>query len=106
MLTKRPIKYEWLAIIAIAVVFGSTACTSRRSTPHAAENAPSGSEININTASEEELKNIPYVGDKLAADIVEHRQRYGPFRRREHLMLIPGISDTRFRKMRDFVRTK
>ncbi len=40
----------------------------------------------------------------MAAQIVEHRERYGPFRRPEHLMLIPGISDSRFRKIRDLVR--
>ena len=67
----------------------------------AAENA-----ININTASAEELTRIPHIGDKLAAKIIEHRQVNGPFRRVEHLMLIPGISDTRFRKIRPLVRVE
>ena len=62
--------------------------------------------ININTASKTELQQIPYVGEKLAADIIEHREKHGPFLRAEHLMLIRGISDTRFRKIRPMVRVE
>lgn len=67
----------------------------------AAENA-----IDINTASPDELTRIPHIGEKLAAKIVEHREVNGPFRRVEHLMLIQGISDTRFRKIRPLVRVE
>jgi competence protein ComEA len=67
----------------------------------AAENA-----ININTASADELTRIPHVGEKLAEKIIEHRELNGPFRRVEHLMLIQGISDTRFRKIRPLVRVE
>jgi DNA uptake protein ComE-like DNA-binding protein len=35
----------------------------------------------------------------LAARIVEHRQRYGRFRRVEHLLMVRGISERRFRAM-------
>lgn len=49
-----------------------------------AENA-----VNINTASVEELENLPNVGAKLAQKIVEHRERYGNFRQPEHLILVP-----------------
>ena len=62
--------------------------------------------ININNASAEELQRIPHVGEKLAARIIEHRELNGPFRRVEHLMLIPGISDKRFRKIRPMVRVE
>ena len=62
--------------------------------------------ININTASLDELQRIPNVGEKLAARIIEHREVNGPFRRVEHLMLIHGISDKRFRKIRPLVRVE
>jgi competence protein ComEA len=62
--------------------------------------------ININTAGVGELTRIPHVGEKLAAKIVEHRELNGPFRRVEHLMLIQGISDKRFRKIRPLVRVE
>jgi len=62
--------------------------------------------ININTASVDELTRIPHVGEKVAARIIEHREVNGPFRRVEHLMLIQGISDKRFRKIRSLVRVE
>ena len=68
---------------------------------HAPANA-----ININTASLDELQRIPYIGEKLAAKIIEHRDVNGPFRRVEHLMLVQGISDKRFRKIRPLVRVE
>ena len=62
--------------------------------------------INVNTASLDELQRIPHVGEKVAARIIEHREVNGPFRRVEHLMLIQGISDKRFRKIRPLVRVE
>ena len=55
--------------------------------------------ININTATPAELEKLPGIGQALAARIVEHRQRYGRFRRIEHLLAVRGISERRFRAM-------
>jgi competence protein ComEA len=66
-----------------------------------AENA-----VNINIASEEELQKIPRIGPKLAKDIVEFRSQHGSFRRTEELMLIQGISDERFREIRNYLRVE
>ena len=62
--------------------------------------------VNINTAPLEELQKIPHIGESLARKIVEHRETNGPFRRVEHLMLIQGVSDKRFRKIRPLVRVE
>ena len=59
--------------------------------------------ININSAPAKELEALPGIGKGLAERIVEHRQKYGPFRRAEHLMMVRGISETRFRALRDLV---
>src|SRR6185295_15959296 len=66
--------------------------------PHLArtENA-SALLVNINSASPAELERLPGIGRGLAARIVAHRAEYGPFRRPEHLMMVRGISDRRFR---------
>jgi competence ComEA-like helix-hairpin-helix protein len=60
--------------------------------------------LNINTASEGELAGLPFIGPELAAEIVQFRTQHGPFRRVEHLMLIRGISEKRFRKITALVR--
>lgn len=62
--------------------------------------------ININIAGADELRRIPHVGDSLAAAIIEHRERHGAFSRPEHLMLVQGIGDARFRKIRHLIRTE
>jgi len=59
--------------------------------------------ININTASAEELEKLPGIGQALAARIVEHREKYGPFRKPEHLIIVRGISDTRFRALENLI---
>jgi len=60
--------------------------------------------VNINTADAAGLQRIPHIGEKLAADIIEYRQSHGPFRRPEHLLLVNGVSDKRFREIRQLVR--
>jgi competence protein ComEA len=59
--------------------------------------------ININTASRHELEKLPGVGSGIAERIVAHREQYGPFRRAEHLMMVRGISDQKFRELRPMI---
>jgi len=59
--------------------------------------------ININTAPIGELEQLPGIGKGLAERIVDHRERFGPFRRTEHLIIVRGISDRRFRALRDLI---
>ena len=66
----------------------------------------SDSSININSASAEELEKLPDVGAKTAQEIIEHREKFGPFRKPAHLMLVRGISDKRFREMRNLVKVE
>ena len=72
----------------------------------AAPSQQSPQRININTASEKELEKLPGIGKGLAARIVEHREKYGPFRRPEHLIIVRGISDRRFRAMQDLITVR
>ena len=60
--------------------------------------------ININTAPTSELEKLPGIGSALAERIVAHREQYGPFRRAEHLMMVRGISERKFRKLRPLVK--
>jgi competence protein ComEA len=62
--------------------------------------------ININTASAEDLQRLPHVGPAVAEKIVAHRRKFGPFKRPEQLMMIDGISDLRFRRIRPLIRVE
>lgn len=59
--------------------------------------------ININNATQKELETLPEIGKETAERIVEYRNQNGLFSRVEHLLLVRGMSDKKFRAMRDFV---
>lgn len=100
-------KYRFFAIVAlIAAIMTATGCKIKNAVliePINVKYDSSENAVNINTASAEELELIPHIGEKLALRIVEHRERYGPFQKPEHLILVSGISDARFREMRDLI---
>lgn len=48
-------------------------------------------QININTAQEEELTSLPYIGTARAQAIISHRTQHGPFRHIEDLLEVESI---------------
>ena len=61
--------------------------------------------ININTAPASELQRLPGIGPVLAARIVEHRRRHGPFRRTVDVIIVRGMSAARYRRIAHLIRT-
>lgn len=59
--------------------------------------------VNINTASEAELDELPGVGPATAAAIVEEREANGPFASPEDIMRVSGIAEKRFAKLEDLI---
>lgn len=62
--------------------------------------------VNINTASEKQLKSLPGIGDELAARIVEYRTKVGQFRKPEHLLMVEGISEGRLKNLLPYITTE
>ena len=92
-----------LALIPSACVVQTQQVRYASSVSHShpeASKAERGSLININTATPQELEKLPGVGKVVAERIVSHRRQYGTFRRVEHLMMVRGISDRKFRALR------
>lgn len=105
------LKQRRLIISVFFVIFCLTfsACSKNPSqTAISVQNKPeiSASAVNINTADAEELEKLPRIGRELARKIIEHREKYGAFRRAEELMLIQGISDKKFREIRNLVKVE
>ena len=57
--------------------------------------------VNINKASAQELAKLQKIGPKYAVRIVEHRQKYGPFKLTEELMEVPGIGPGTYNRIKD-----
>lgn len=70
------------------------------------EKRASSQQLNINTASADDLLRLPHVGPVVAGKIIEYRDKFGPFKRIEELMMIDGMSDARFRRIRSLIRVE
>ena len=62
--------------------------------------------INLNTATQAELRTLPGIGPALAKRIVEFREKQHGFKRVEELLAIPGISEKKWNAIRDKVEVK
>jgi competence ComEA-like helix-hairpin-helix protein len=81
----------------------SSSNVSQFATPDSSTPAGDAALVNINTASAAELEKLPGIGRALAARIVSFREQYGSFRRPEHLIMVRGIGERRFRRLRPFI---
>jgi competence ComEA-like helix-hairpin-helix protein len=105
---------NFLLILLTGILIATAACVKlpRRATldadriTQAANTNQNVPLLSINHASREELEKLPGIGPSLAARIVAHRERHGPFRRTEHLLVVRGISDRRFREIRTFIKAE
>ncbi len=59
--------------------------------------------VNINTATQNELENLPGVGEAIASRIVEYRQQNGKFDKIEDLQNVKGIGDAKFNNIKEYV---
>ena len=55
------------------------------------------------TATAEELKALPGIGDTLAQRIIEYRTQHGNFRRPQEIIIIEGFSEKRYRAIADLI---
>ena len=63
-------------------------------------------QININTASREELKSLPGIGEKRANDIIAYREEHGPFPIPEAVTDVPGIGESTLQQILDYITTE
>ena len=57
---------------------------------------PDLSQLDLNTATVEELAQLPGIGEELARRIMEYREVSGPFETTEQLMEVSGIGEGKF----------
>ena len=82
-------------------VLGAGASPSVSSTTPATPDAPAV--ININTADQIELEQIPGIGPVKAAAIIDHRDASGPFAAVEDLLDVTGIGPATLESLRPYV---
>lgn len=82
--------------VAVAVLLSSG------STFAASAKAPAG-KVNLNTATVEQLTTVPGVGPKLAARIVEQRQKSGSFKSVQEILTVKGIGEKNLAKIQTYL---
>jgi competence protein ComEA len=94
-MTFRRIVSAGLALAVAALVAAAPA--------FAADAKASAAKVNLNTASADQLAEVPGLGPKLAARIVEQRQKAGPFKSVEDVMAVKGIGEKSFAKFQGWL---
>ena len=62
-----------------------------------------GSIVNINTASIQDLCNLPGIGEATAKKIIDYRNTKGRFNTKEDIMKVNGIGTSKFQSMKDLI---
>lgn len=68
-----------------------------------AKKKPPARPVNINTATSEELQQVPGIGPATAGKILQMRKTYGPFKSVDDLLAIRGLGPKRLEKMRKYL---
>ena len=90
-MTLRHFVATGLALAMATLLVSGTAMAAGKPAPTA--------KVNLNTASIEQLTTLPGVGPKLAARIVEYRQKSGAFRSTQELINVQGIGEKSYAKI-------
>ena len=59
--------------------------------------------VNINSASIEELKKIPGIGESIAQKIIEYREENGGFSCKQEITNVNGIGKKKYESMKNFI---
>jgi competence protein ComEA len=88
------------ALLALSLVLAAgTTALAQSDKPAAAAKAA----INLNTATVDQLADLPGVGKATAQRILEYRSKQGGFKKIEELMNVKGIGEKSFLKLKPMI---
>jgi comEA protein len=92
---ERTIWFAWVGFLGFVLVLLAHAV--------AAQKKPPAHPVDLNTATIEQLEELPGIGPTTAKAIIQFREKSGPLKRVEDLLAVHGISKSRLEKLRPYV---
>jgi len=92
-----------MRVLSAALLCGVLAAAGAAAAPEAAKPAPAAarsSAVDLNSASEEQLQEVPGIGPSLAKKIVDFRKENGPFKSVDDLLKVRGIGEKSLERLR------
>lgn len=62
--------------------------------------------VNINTAPQTELEQLPGIGASIATRIIDYRNKNGKFKAIEDIKNVTGIGENKYEKIKDLIKVK
>jgi len=84
-----------LSILVFGLLFSQSSLATKKKPPE--------KPVNLNTATSEQLQQVPGIGPATAAKILQMRKTYGPFKSVDDLLAIRGLGAKRLEKMRKYL---
>jgi comEA protein len=91
----RPLTVQLLLTIILGLSVSVSPCVAKKKPP--------AKPVNINTATSEELQQVPGIGPATADKILQMRKSYGAFKSVDDLLAIRGLGPKRLEKMRKYL---
>src|SRR6266849_2755816 len=84
-----------LSILVFGLLFSQSLLATKKKPPERP--------VNLNTATSEQLQQVPGIGSATAGKILQMRKTYGPFKSVDDLLAIRGLGAKRLEKMRKYL---
>jgi comEA protein len=84
-----------MSIVLFVLLSGIAPCSANKKPPE--------SPVNLNTATSEQLQQVPGIGPVTADKILQMRKSYGAFKSVDDLRAVRGIGPKRLEKMRKYL---
>jgi competence protein ComEA len=94
MLSKK-VKVACILALCLGLTISPVTVLAQKSGPASAD------KVNINSATAEQLQNLPGVGPVTAKAIIEYRTKVGKFNRIEEIINVKGVGEKKFQRIKD-----
>src|SRR5271168_4980104 len=93
-MASRPVALRRLAILFLCLFLCPALFAKKK---------PPAAPVNLNTATSEQLQQVPGIGPSTADKILQMRKSYGAFKSVDDLLAVRGIGPKRLEKMRKYL---